>query len=110
MNIWIVILVSILYIILYTFSSFLFNYKIYLVSNDKYYLGSIISGVAFFISFSLYAFIPFLSIAFESLLLLVFLIISLSVGSFISTIVLNKIDFLHNKKNNKINNENKEEE
>ncbi len=98
MEFLIILSISILYIILYTLSSFLFNYKIYLISNDKYKIGSLISGIAFFISFSLYAFIPFLSIVFESILLLVFLIISLSIGSFVSTIVLNKIDFLHNKK------------
>ncbi len=98
--VFIYIAVFILYISLYTFSEFLFTYKVYLISNDKFKLSALASGLGLFISFSLYAFIPFLAVVIQWEWALV-LIIALAVGNFLSNIVLNKVDMLHKKSDDK---------
>ncbi len=89
-----------LYVFLYTFASFLFNYKIYLVSNNKYWLATIPSGLGIFINFSLYAFIPFLAVV-VNIPIAIVLISALATGAFLSNAVMTKIDLFHtNKKEN----------
>ncbi len=90
-------LLGALYVLLYTFASFLFSYKIYLISNDKYALGAMASGGGLFINFSLYAFVPFIAIAVSMWWLSIILLISLGIGSFLANAVMGKVDIFHTK-------------
>ncbi len=88
---------GIAYVLLYTFASFLFSYKIFLVSTDRYYWGAFISALGLFINFSLYAFIPFIAIATQYIGLSITLLISLGIGSFFANAIMGKVDFFHTK-------------
>ncbi len=98
MEIFLIVLGFLLYILLYTFASFLFNYKIFLVSNDKYYIGAIASGIALFINFSLYAFIPFFALTLTHWWIAIIFMLGLLIGSFLSNAVMSKVDFFHTKR------------
>ncbi len=98
--VWILyILIGFLYVATYSFASFLFSYKIYLVSNDKYYLGSFISGLGLFINFVLYAFVPYIAIGTSHVWLAMVLVVSLGIGAYFSNSVMSKVDLFHSKKN-----------
>ncbi len=101
MHIFLLILGFFAYIFLYTFASFLFNYKIFLVNNDKYYLGAIVSGSGLFINFSLYAFIPFITLHLGSWIVALILVIALMIGSFLSNAIMGRVDLFHQKKTTK---------
>ena len=101
MAIWLLILLFLIYILFYTFASFLFSYKIFLVSNNKYKLGALVSGVALFINFSLYAFVPFLAVTIQIWWLVLVLILALSIGSFLSVTIVSKLDLFHKDKDEK---------
>ncbi len=98
--------IGILYVLAYSFASFLFNYKIYLIGHEKYILGAIVSGMAIFINFTLYAFVPYIAIATSIPWLAAVLLVSLGIGAFFSSAVLSKVDLFHNK--NKSTEEEKE--
>ncbi len=89
--------VGAIYVVVYSFASFLFSYKIYLVGHEKYFLGAVISGMGIFINFSLFAFVPYIAIATTIPWLSIVLLISLGVGSFLSTSVMSKVDLFHTK-------------
>lgn len=93
-------LIAVLYVLAYTFASFLFSYKIYLVSNKRFYLGAIVSGCGIFINFTLYAFVPYIAIATTHIWLSVVLLIALGVGAYFSNSVMSKVDFFHTKEKN----------
>lgn len=97
MEILFYIFIALSYIFFYTLASFLFNYKIFLVSNDKYNLGAFISGLGLFINFSLYAFVPYVAIALSNVVLSIIMLFALGLASFISNAIMTKIDFLHSK-------------
>ena len=107
----VIIAIAILYLLLYFISSFLFSYKVFLVLNGKYRLGALVSGIALFIAFSLYAFIPYLAVTLNSIWMTVALLVSLVFASFLSSVVMSKVDLFHTKNDDK-NNEpsNKEQE
>lgn len=93
----IIVLGFLAYIILDTISTFFFTYKVYLVNNDKYKLAAIMSGLGLFISFTLYAFIPFLTVVINWYWAIV-LIAALAIGNFFANAVLSRIDIFHSKK------------
>lgn len=94
---FIYLLIGILYIVVFTFASFLFSYKIYLVSNDKYVWGAFVSATGIFINFSLYAFVPFVAVAVSLWWLSVVMLVSLAIGSFVANAIMVKVDFFHDK-------------
>ncbi len=85
-----------IYVAVYTFASFLFNYKVYLVNHEKYVLGTLISGAGIFINFALYAIVPYIAIATQYPTLAFALLAGLGIGAYFSNAVLTKIDFFHN--------------
>ncbi len=85
------------YVLLYSFASFLFSYKIYLVSNDKYNTAAVASGAGLFINFSMYAIIPYVVIATTFWWISIILLVALVIGAFLSTAVMSKVDFFHMK-------------
>ncbi len=91
------ILVCLLYVFIYSFASFLFNYKIYLVGHEKYLIGSLVSGLALFINFTLYAIVPYIVIASTIKLLSIAMIIGLGFGSYFSNSIMTKVDLFHMK-------------
>ncbi len=97
LEMFIYILIGCLYVLLYTFASFLFSYKIYLVSSDRYTYGALISGLGLFINFSLYAFVPFIAVAVNMWWLSLILLFSLGIGSFLANAVMGKVDLFHMK-------------
>lgn len=99
MMIFLGLMIGLIYILVYSFASFLFSYKIYLVSNDKYNLGALVSGVGLFINFSLYAFVPYIAIATTIWWLALILLFALAIGAFLSTAIMSKVDFFHTKNN-----------
>ncbi len=90
----------IIYVLLYAFASFLFSYKVYLIQNNKYILSALMSGFAVFINFSLYAFVPLLTIAI-SWYWAVVLISALAISSFFANAVLGRVDLAHSKRDKK---------
>lgn len=102
-------LLGALYVLLYTFASFLFSYKIYLVSTNRYNIGAIVSAIGLFINFSLYAFVPYIAIATTKIWLSVTLLVSLGIGSYFANSVMNKVDFFHTKDEKNSQEENVEE-
>lgn len=91
------ILIGFLYVATYSFASFLFSYKIYLVSNDRYYIGSVISGLGLFINFVLYAFVPYIALGTPHAWLALVLTISLGIGAYFSNSIMGRVDLFHSK-------------